>query len=38
MLEKWRSVQVLIFKNKGDLQSCGNYTDKADNYTIKMFE
>ena len=23
MLEEWRSVPVLIFKNKGDMQSCG---------------
>ena len=26
MLEEWRiSVMVPIFKNKGDVQSCGNY-------------
>ena len=38
MPEEWRrSVQVLMFKNKGDVQICGNYRGiKLKNHTMKL--
>ncbi|KAK3543979.1 hypothetical protein QTP70_032740, partial [Hemibagrus guttatus] len=40
MLEEWRrSVLVLIFKNKGDVQSCSNYRGiKLMSHTMKLWE
>ncbi|KAK3561616.1 hypothetical protein QTP86_010765 [Hemibagrus guttatus] len=39
MPEEWRSVLVLIFKNKGDVQSCSNYRGiKLMSHTMKLWE
>ena len=40
MPEEWRlSVLVPIFKNKGDVQSCGNYRGiKLMSHTMKLWE
>ena len=37
--EEWRSVLVPIFKNKKDVQSCGNYRGiKLMSHTMKLWE
>ena len=37
--EKWRRVLVLIFKNRGDIQSGGSYrVIKLMNHTMKLWE
>ena len=40
MSEEWRrSVLVLIFRNKGDMQSCGSYRGiKLMSHTMKLWE
>jgi hypothetical protein len=39
MPEEWRSILVLIFKNKGDVQSCTNYRGiKLMSHTMKLWE
>ncbi|KAK3510502.1 hypothetical protein QTP70_009139 [Hemibagrus guttatus] len=38
MPEEWRSVLVLIFKNKGDVQSCSNYRGIKLSHTMKLWE
>ena len=39
MPEEWRSVLVPIYKNKGDVQSCGNYRRiKLMSHTMKLWE
>ena len=39
MAEEWRSVLLLILKNKGDVQSCDNYRGrKLMNHTMKFWE
>ncbi|KAK3565404.1 hypothetical protein QTP86_007938 [Hemibagrus guttatus] len=39
MPEEWRSVLVPIFKNKGHMQSCSNYTGiKLMSHTMKLWE
>ena len=38
MTEEWRSVVVLVFKNKDDVQSCCNYRGiKLINHTMKLW-
>ena len=39
MSEEWRSVLILINKNKGDAQCCGNYREiKLMSHTMKVWE
>lgn len=39
MPEDWRSVLGAIFKNKGDVQNCGNYEGiQLVTHTIKLWE
>ena len=39
MLEEWRSILVPSFKNKGDVQSCGNYRGiKLISHSMKIWE
>jgi hypothetical protein len=39
MPDEWRSILVLIYKNKGDIQSCTNYRGiKLMSHTMKLWE
>ena len=39
MLDEWKSVVVLIYKNKGDIKSCTNYRRiKRLSHTMELWE